>query len=333
MQERKRVGKERKIKVFFEPWGVVYLNGEYIPAEQAKISITDLGFLKGDSVFDVARTFNRKPYKLKQHIERLYKSLKCVRIDPGITKEQMKQITLKVLGKNIHLLGENDDYWLFQRVSRGSCPASFLSDLAHCPSPTVLIYCSPIPFQNFAKLYKTGRKLVTVSVSQVPPECVEPRIKNQSRLNFILAVLEAQEKDPEASPLMRDLEGNITEAWGANFLFVRDGGIMTSNTRMVLEGVTRRTVLELANELGLPVVEGNFTSYDVYTADEAFVTATSYQILPVCSVDGIKIGERIPGPITIRLTKCLSEKIGVDFVGQALSHLNEEERGRLSERQ
>jgi len=331
MQKKNPVKKEKKVKSFHEAWGAVYLNGEYIPAEEAKLSFNDLGFIKGDAVFDVCRTFHHKPYKLKEHIERLYKSLKYVRIDPGITPKEMERISLKVLEKNVHLLGENDDYWITQRVSRGVFPASFPLNLNHAPSPTVYVYCSPIPF-DFARLYKRGRKLVTVSIKHVPPECVEPKVKHQSRLNFILAFHDAQQKDPQAWPLMFDLEGNIAETWGANFFFVSKGKIMTSTRRVVLEGITRETIFELADELGIPVIEGNFTPYDVYNADEAFVTATSYEILPVSSLDGIKIGREIPGPVTGRLIKALSEKVGMDIVEQAMSHLTDEERRKLDER-
>lgn len=332
MQEKNLAKKGKRVKFFHEAWGIVYLNGEYIPAEQAKLPINDMGFIKGDGVFDVCRTFNHKPYKLKEHIERLYKSLKYVRIDPGITPEEMEQISLEVLERNVHFFGEDDDFQIVQRVTRGPFPATFPLNLAYPPSPTVYVYFSPIAFENFARLYKTGRKLVTVSVRHMPPECVDPKVKHQSRLHFILALLEAQQKDPEAWALMQDLEGNITEPWGANLLFLSKGKIMTSTRQTILEGITRETVLKLANELGLPVIEGNFTPYDVYNANEALVTATSYEILPVCSLDGIKIGEQIPGPITTRLIKALSEEVGIDIVEQAMSHLSEEETRQFDER-
>ena len=331
MQEEILTGNKRRAQVYHEPWGIVYLNGQYVPAEKATISICDLGFTKGDSVFDVTRTFQHQPFKLRAHIERLYRSLRYVRIDPGITPGEMEHITLDVLERNVHLLEKNDDFWLIQRVSRGLFPASFPAHLAHPPSPTVLVYCSPIPFEKFALLYKKGRKLVTVARRNMPSEVLDPRIKCQSRLHFILAMIEAQEKDPEAWPLMLDLAGNITETWGANIFFVSRGKMMTARAQTVLEGVTRGTVFELAHQLGLPITEGDFTPYDMYTADEAFVTATSAEILPVCSVDGISIGETIPGPITGRLMKALSEKVGVDIAEQALSHLNEEEMSKLNE--
>lgn len=329
MQYRNLAKDQKRVPNYSEPWGTVYLNGEYIPAEQAKLSIADLGFLMGDAVYDVARTVNHKPYRLKDHIERLYKSLKYLRMDPGVTQEEMEQITLRVLEKSVHLLGENDEYWLTQRVSRGPHPASF-HNLSYRSSCTLLVYCSPVPFRNHASAYKRGQKMITVSVRRIPPECVDPRIKTQSRLNFILAILEAKQKDPEALPLMLTLDGNITETWGANFLFVSNGKVMSPVANTILEGITRKTIFELANDLGLQTIEGNFTPYDVYNADEAFLTATGSFILPVCSLDGIKIGEHIPGQITRRLIKAFSEQVGVDIVEQALSHLSEEEKSKLN---
>ena len=313
---------------FHEAWGTVYLNGEYIPANEAKLSFNDLGFTKGDAVFDVTRTFNHKPFKLKEHIQRLYKSLKYVRIDPGLTEKESEEISLELIKRNRHLIEDNDDFWIIQRVPRGVFPSSFPENLDNPPSPTVYLCCSPINF-DFASLYKEGRKLVTVSIKHVPHECVDPRVKHQSRLNFILAFLDAQQKDAQAWPLLLDLEGNISEPWGSNFFFVSKGSIFTSTSRTSLEGVTKGTVFELAEELGISVIEGNFTPYDVYNADEAFTTATSYEIQPVCSLDAIKIGDKIPGPITSNLIKSLSKNVGVDIIEQAMSHLNKEERSNI----
>ena len=141
--------------------------------------------------------------------------------------------------------------------------------------------------------------------------------------------MDAQQKDAQAWPLLLDLDGNISEPWGSNFFFVSKGSIFTSTSRTSLEGVTKGTVFELAEELGISVIEGNFAPYDVYNADEAFTTATSYEIQPVCSLDAIKIGDKIPGPITSNLIKSLSKKVGVDIIEQAMSHLNKEERSNI----
>jgi branched-chain amino acid aminotransferase len=304
------------------PWGTVYLNGKYVPGEKAMVSILDLGFVKGDAVFDVCRTVKHKPYKLEEHIERFYKNLRYMSLDPKLSQEEMKKICIEVLEKSLHLLKENDEYWIFMRVTRGSNPYFPLNYVSGCV-PTVVVYCVPIDFTHFAKQYKEGRKFITVATRAMPSECLEPRLKSGSRQHFMRAVIEAQEKDPDAAPMLLDIYGNIAEPWGANFFFIKKGRIMTPGRQLVLEGITRETVLETANELGISVIEGNyFKPYDVYTADEAFVTTTSYTVLPVASLDGVKIGTKIPGPITERLIKAVGKKMGVDLVAQAMSHVD-----------
>jgi len=305
------------------PWGTVYLNGKYIPGEQAMVSVLDLGFVKGDAVFDVCRTVKHKPYKLVEHIERFYTNMQYMKLDPGISPEDLKKICLKVLEKSLHLLKENDEYWIFMRVTRGSNPYFPLNYVTGC-IPTVVVYCVPIDFTHFAKQYKHGRRFITVSTRAMPSECLEPRLKSGSRQHFMRAVIEAQEKDPEAHPLLLDIYGNIAEPWGANIFFLKKGRLMTPSRQLVLEGITRDTILETARELGIVIVEGNyFKPYDVYSADEAFVTTTSYTVLPVASLDGVKIGTKTPGPITEKLIKAVGEKLGIDLVEQAMSHLTE----------
>jgi branched-chain amino acid aminotransferase len=322
-------GKEKQDKGWHHPWGTVYLNGKYVPGEQAVVSVLDIGFVKGDAVFDVCRTIRHKAYKLDEHVERFYKNLRYARLDPGLTPEEMKQVCVNVLEKSIHLLKENDEYWIFMRVTRGSNPY-FPLNYVKGAKPTVVVYCVPIEFRNFAKQYKQGRRFITVSIRALPSECLEPRLKCGSRMHFMLAVAEAQEKDPEAHPLLLDINGNVAEPWGANIFIISKGKLMTPGKQLVLEGVTRDTVLEIAWELKIPVIESNFIKlYDLYTADEAFVTTTSYKILPVQSVDGVKIGTRVPGLITEKLTEAMSKKVGIDIVEQAMSHLTKEERREL----
>ena len=162
----------------------------------------------------------------------------------------------------------------------------------------------------------------TTPTRSFPAVCLDPRVKSGSRQHFMRALMEAQDRNPEAMPLLLDVEGNITEPWGANFFFASGGTLKTASRHLVLEGITRDTVFDTAAALGLPVLEGdNFKPYDVYSADEAFVTATSFAVLPVCSLDGVRIGRRVPGPITRRLIRAVGEQMGVDLVAQALSHL------------
>jgi branched-chain amino acid aminotransferase len=300
---------------------IVYVNGSFVPASQASISVFDRGFRLGDAVFDTARTFRHRPYKLREHLERLQRSLHYIRLDPGMSLEQMEAVTLQVVEQNRPLWAENDDVWVTQVVSRGA--------LRTPGSPTVVILTEPLPFASFARFHKFGLSMITPGIRHTPPQCVEPRVKTVSRLNLVLAEQEAQQADPDAWALLLDPEGNITEYTSGNFFIVRQGNLITPFERSSLGGISREIVLEFAEELGIPAREANITPYDACNADEAFITSTSKCILPVGRLNGIRIGTRIPGPVTKRLLDTWSARVEVDIVEQALSHLDAAERQEL----
>ncbi len=291
---------------------VVYLNGDLVPAGEARVSVFDRGFRLGDAVFDTARTFRHRPYKLREHLERLERSLRYIRLDPGVSIDDLEAVTLQVVDHNLPLLPADDDVWIHQIISRGL--------LRQSGSPTVVVMTEPLPFASFAPFYRTGVPLVTPSLRHTPPQSVEPRAKTVSRMNLVLAELEAQQADPEAYALLLDLQGNITEYTSGNFFLVRRGSLVTPFERSSLGGIARQTVCELAAELDIEVCEADITPYDAYSADEAFITSTSKCILPVRSLNGIAIGTAVPGPVTTRLLDTWSARVEVDIVAQALRH-------------
>lgn len=301
---------------------IVYVNGHMVPASQATVSVFDRGFRVGDGVFDTARTFRHRPHKLREHIERLYRSMHYIRLDPGLTPAEMEARTLDVIAHNVPLLEAHTDVWVTQVISRGLLRTSGAK-------ATVVILTEPLPFPSFARYYKLGVSLVTPSVRHTPPQSVEPRAKTTSRMNLVLAEMEVQQRDPDAWALLLDLEGNITEYSSGNFFMVRKGALVTPFERNSLGGIARETVFELADELGIPVREADITPYDAYNAEEAFITSTSKCVLPVGKVNGIRIGTQIPGPITRRLLDTWSARVEVDIVEQALQHLTLAERQEL----
>ena len=145
----------------------------------------------------------------------------------------------------------------------------------------------------------------------------------------IMAAFEAKQVNPRATPLMLDMDGNISETHLGNFFFVHGGKLCTSTDRTVLGGVTRSTLFSIAGELGIPVVEGNFTPYDVYCADEAFTASTSPSVVPVKSLNGVAIGTALPGPITLQLMREWEKMVGIDFVSQALGHIDDRDKQSL----
>ncbi len=309
---------------------LVYLNGDFIPEEEARISIFDAGFHLGDTVLEVVRTFDSKPFRLKEHLERLFRSLRCTRIDPDLTMQQLKKICLKVLEVNQHLRTLNEDDWISLSITRGILPM-FKDTAKKHKGASVVVNCRPIPFHDYARYYKVGAHFVVPSRRHIPPQCLDPKLKTRSRIYFVLAELEVKLVDEEAYPLLLDIEGNITESTGANFFIVSKGVIKTPTSRNILCGISRQVALDLAKDLGLPTEECNLQIYYVVNADEAFLTSTSKCILPVSRINGIRIGDRIPGPITESLLDSWSKMVRLNIVEQALGFLSQSERSKLEE--
>ena len=293
---------------------IVFLNGELVPESQAGIPIRDRGFIYGDAVFDAARTFNGVPFKLAEHVKRLYDSLRYVRIDPGMGMDEMEDWSRKVVEHNYPLLPPGQDMWVMQRITRGVEGAE--------SAPTVLIETHAIPFVARAPLYRDGARVTTPSVPRVPPRFMSPRAKTHNYLNLVLGDLEAQGTDPGSWAVLLDETGNLTEGRGSNIFLVKDGTVATPKGQYVLEGITRNTVLDLADGLGMNTAECDLDLFDAYTADEAFLTSTSLCICPVSSFNGTSIGSgRPPGPATRQLMQAFSDLAGMDFEEQYLAHL------------
>lgn len=304
-----------------------YLNGNLVRGKDAVIPLSDRGVLWGDAVYDAIRTYKGVPFCLPQRLDRFFRSLYYARIDPGLSKDAFMQITDDVLQANLPLLQPNDDLTMNLYVSRGSMAI----DNGRTPAGTVAIFCRPLAFTSFARFYVTGAPAVIPATRRTPPQSVSPKAKISNKMNHFVAELEAKASNPDAYPLMLDLDGNITESSGANFLFVVDGRIKVPDTRFVLSGADMATILELAAGMDISADEGTYTTYDVYNAQEAFLTTNSFGVLPIVSLNGLPIGTGTVGPMTRRLMAAWSELVGMDFVAQALNHLPAEERARLEQ--
>ena len=272
----------------------VLVNGQFVDRDKAQVSIHDRGFRLGDVVFDTSRTFNGQIFRLRDHLERFYRSLKYVRINPGMSIDEMEVATLEVVKKNEALRESlKDDYMISQIVSGG------ISQRIN--GPTVVIMIDPLGSPRWAPAYKDGASVVISKTRSYSSQSLDPKVKHYSRLNFVLAELEATDVDPGSLPLLLDLDGNVSESTGANFFIVSDKRLLVPKTESTLQGVSRLTITELAKSLSIPVFETNIQPYDVYTADEAFLCSTPYCILPVGKVDGRQIGDAVPGNITNQL--------------------------------
>lgn len=301
---------------------VIYYNGDFIPECEARIPFRDRGFRWGDGVYDQARTFNGKPFKLREHISRLYRSLKYVGIDPELSADEMLRISEEVLRRNLPHLAPGTDYWIIQRVNRGLDRVG--DEGWEQTGATVLVECMPMPFKERAHLYRDGIRLETTSIRRTPPTSLSPRAKLTNYLNHFLADHEVQGRDPDSWALFLDQNGNIAEGTSNNVFLVRDGELLTPREKYVLGGISRKTVLELAHEENIPVKEIDLDLYDTATADEIFLTMTSLCLCPVVSFNGALVGNgKIPGPITKQLTDAFIKSVEFNFVAQFERHLQD----------
>jgi len=299
---------------------IAYFNGEYVAESQVRVPFRDRSWIFGDGAFDMTRTFNGRLFKIKEHVERLYRSLKVLRIDPGLSPAEMIRVSEEVNQRNLHLLGPDEDQWVGQRISRGIHRAE--GDNWDHYGPTVIVESMPLPFKARARLYRDGIDVVVPSVRRVAPDALTPRAKTHNYLNLITADLEVHAHTPEGWTILLDVNGNLCEGMGSNSFTVREGEILTPREKFVLPGVSRQTVIDLARQEGLPLREADIDLYDAYTAEEAFITSTSFCICPIRTINGTPIGTGgVPGPVTKRLTDAYVRLVDCDFVAQYLKHL------------
>jgi branched-chain amino acid aminotransferase len=231
----------------------------------------------------------------------------------------MIEITEEVLRQNLPLIAPDDDYWVTQRVSRGLDPSA--REMWAQEGATVIVECVPLPLKERATLYRDGIRVLTPSVRRTPPESLSPRVKTHNYLNLIAGDLEVRAQDPGAWAVLLDRDGNLGEGLGSNIFLVQDRTLLTPREQTVLSGISRETVIDLAREAGLAVVEKDIDLYDAYNADECFLTSTSLCICPVASVNGSRVGDGLPGPVTRQLTEAYVRFVDFDFVAQYLKRL------------
>lgn len=296
---------------------VAYVNGQFVAESNATVSILDRGFLYGDGVYDASRTFNGIPWRLRDHIDRLYLSCRYARLDPGISADEMERLTLDLVERNSSAYEEGEEMRINHWVTRGGGTSS--SAAHNSGAHTLVIFTLPIDYTRFAQGYLEGVPSIVTGVRRIPPECVEPKAKVGNKMNHIQAEFQAREAG--AWGIMLDIQGFVAEGTSYNCFFVRDGELLTPTDRNCLVGVTRTHVIEMAEELGIPVREKDLTRYDLLTAEEAFHTGNSICILPVSSIDGVKMTHGAPGPVTKRLTELWARQVECDWVKKSVDAL------------
>lgn len=272
---------------------LVYIDGEFLPKEEAKISVFDHGLLYGDGVFEGIRSYRGRVFKLDEHLQRLYDSAKAIVLNIPISIQEMEAAVLETLRRN-----NLYDAYIRLIVTRGVGDLGLDPD--NCPRPTIIIITDKIALYP-QKFYDEGLDIVTVSTRRNYAEAVNPRIKSLNYLNNILAKIEGKQAGV-VEALMLNAEGYVVECTGDNIFFVKKDVIVTPPVHLgILEGVTRNAVIDLARELDLVVEEKVFTRHDLYTADECFLTGTAAEVIPVVKIDRRVIGSGRPGTVTQKL--------------------------------
>ncbi len=301
----------------FEP--IAYLNGQFIPESQAKINFYDLGFVLGATLTEMTRTFKHKAFRLEDHVARLYRSAKYTGISLKESPSDLVARTQELIEQNIRLIDVDSDLGIVHfvtpgenRIYAGSAAASARME------PTVGIHSFVLPFSVWRFLFVAGAHLVIPSIRHVPPQCVDPKMKNRSRLHWFLAEQQAHLVDPQAITLLLDLNGNITESSGANVVVIRNRTIYSPPLRNILEGISLCTVRDLAFQVGLSFVEKDMQTYDVVNGDEVWLTTTPYCMAPCTKINGIPIGNGKPGPLFDKMITMWGDLVGMDIRQQIL---------------
>ena len=271
---------------------VVYVNGEYVPKDQARISVFDFGFLRGDGVFDTTSAWNGRIFKLPQHLARLDLSLRAARIQCPLPLEELGNVIVETTRR----CGLRNAY-VQTVVTRGEPPLG-VRDLTKC-TPGLVVFAVPYVWILKPEQIDAGGRAMISTIRQLPAQSLDPKIKSLSRLHLDLASLQGKAAGVDVT-IMLDLDGHVTEGPGFN-LFVVKGGALYSAPEGILMGITRQTVFELAAENGIAARESQLTAYDLYAADEVFLTSTAGGIMPLVEIDGRAIADGKPGPISQRI--------------------------------
>ncbi|WP_128895965.1 branched-chain-amino-acid transaminase [Longirhabdus pacifica] len=282
----------------------IYLNGEFVAKEDAKVSVYDHGFLYGDGVFEGIRIYNGNIFKYQEHIDRLYDSAKSIKLNVPLSYEEMEKAVVETVKRN-----QLKDGYIRLIVSRGVGDLGLNPDL--CPKATVIIIVEQLAIYS-EEDYQRGLKLVSVSTRRNIPDALNPKIKSLNYLNNILVKIQANLAGV-GEALMLNREGFVSEGSGDNIFIIKNNKIITPPSYVgALEGITRAAIMEICDTLGYEVHEEPFALHDVYVADEVFLTGTAAEVIAVREVDGRVIGKGEAGPITLKLLDEFRHLVNID---------------------
>jgi branched-subunit amino acid aminotransferase/4-amino-4-deoxychorismate lyase len=295
---------------------LAFLDGRFLPFSQAKLPVTDGGFLQGVTVAEQLRTFNGQLFRLTQHLSRLRRSLDIIQVELPVAWEDLADIAEELIARNFPLLKAGDDLGLTIFVTPGTY-ATYRKP-GEAARPLLCVHTAPVAFDQFYTKYTQGDALWVTPVQQVPAECWPPELKCRSRMHYFLADQAARKLEAGARALLLDADGFVTESSTANLVaYRRDEGLLSPPKEHILPGISVAVLQELAAELGIPFQHRPLRVADLATADELLLTSTSPCVWPVLRLNGQPIGAGQPGPIGQQLLAAWSRLVGIDIAAQS----------------
>jgi branched-chain amino acid aminotransferase len=282
----------------------IFIDGNWLDRSDAKVSVFDHGLLYGDGVFEGIRVYSRRIFRLRDHLDRLYRSARAIALEIPVTTVQMSNTVAEAVARN-----RCEDGYIRLIVTRGEGALGI--DPASCPRPSIIVIVDQVAVYS-RELYEVGVSVVTSPTRQVSHEAVDPRIKSLNYLKNILAKIDARVANAHEAILLNG-QGFIAECTADNLFIVRNGAILTPSPQDgALEGITRGVILQLAEQAGIAAREARLTRYDLHTADEAFLTGTGAELMPIAKFDARSIGDGKVGPVTVRLREEFQRLVRVE---------------------
>lgn len=283
---------------------IIYLNGSYVDEKKAKVSVFDHGFLYGDGVFEGIKASNNRVFALDEHVDRFFESAQAIQLDLPLTRQEMKEVIVETIRKNAL-----KDAYVRLVASRGEGLLGL--DPRNCKNATLVVIVEPETRHpedtGSVPLNKKGIKVIVTTFRRNGPDVLSPRIKSLNYLNNVMAKLQANAMGAQDAVFL-NAQGFVCELTGDNIFIVKNNRVYTPPLwQGILEGITRRVIIDFVNKLDLDIIEEPLTINDLYTCDECFCTATRIDILPIVWIDGRKIGNGDPGPITVRIMEGYQE--------------------------
>ena len=298
---------------------IAYLKGEFVPASECKLPIYDLGIVLGAAVTDFFRTFHQVPYRLEDHLQRFYRSCRYARIEPPVSIDESREISEKLIAENGQLAPGDELGLVFYMTAGENAVYAGAAGMPETLSPTYVQHTFPVRFSLFRNVFLKGVHCVTPAPRHWPPQCLSSKIKNRNRLHMWIGEQEVKQLDPSATPLFLDINGNITETGGSNFVIYRDGQVVSPRRDNILWGISLTVLAEILEEMDIPLVEENLQTYDVVNAEEAWMPTTPYCLGPVTRFNGVPIGDGQPGPLWRKIIDRWSEVVDKDIYQEVAS--------------